>query len=535
MNGKIETSGIGKPQPSGIAASLSSLPENLIFLVPAIALAIIAAILLATPFFVGDEANYVNTFIEFSKTGRPDVYGELVVKPAGMFAITYPILQPLLLLSRQLALPIEFPFRAVTAIFSLLTLYVAYLIFLHLSSSKQTALLSTLAFAIAPNFLFAATTYYPDIFCMFFQLLAFLALLKDETRKGSAIAGLLTGIAFYIKLQQAFVIFAIIVPYLLLRKNNEEGAEKNRQKQALSLLHLKALLAKLRLDYFVFSIFFSAIAFALIILPYYPARLEQFWLLAQTELFTRANLTLDAGLIANNAAIALIATAAWLFIATICAIHAFSLRKSEGFKFEFAELALLLLFLAAMSSFFYTAILFFGASLLIGRTMRSFGNFERGVIAMVLIFAVLQSYFVIDILLHQDARYDYPSQKSLGAFLAGKYPITFVTKIPQMSIWKYYEDYYLPQNSPMLLANMRMAVLPYKFIEEAEPGISGIRAVYYNSRLQRISPEIRLDDKYVVIEQELQPIYSSELGQYEKAAQFGEEPGFIVYVRKQGA
>ena len=78
-------------------------------------LAFCTYIIATVPFFIGDESNYANAYLEFIKTGRPDVYGELVVKPAGMFVLSYPFLQPLIGIGKFLGLGTEVPFRVVIA------------------------------------------------------------------------------------------------------------------------------------------------------------------------------------------------------------------------------------------------------------------------------------------------------------------------------------------------------------------------------------------------------------------------------------
>ena len=130
-----------------------------------------------------------------------------------------------------------------------------------------------------------------------------------------------------------------------------------------------------------------------------------------------------------------------------------------------------------------------------------------------------------------DPSYDFESQKNLGKFLAGKYPVTFVTEIPQMGIWRVYETRYLWEGSPLLLANMRMGVPAYKFMDEGGSRRLGeINAVYYNNSLTPVSQDLegRLG-KYVVLENRTYEKYKSRLGGYEKIADFGSQPGFLAY------
>lgn len=456
----------------------------------------------ALPFFMGDEANYVNAYFEFAKTGRPDVYGELVVKPAGMFLLSYIPLQPLLAAGGLAGIPIEVPFRIVGMLFGAGTIAAVYWIFKKITGSIHAAAAGALVFSLNPNFLVTSVAYYPDSFLQFFAFLSLAAMLWDEGRNGALLGGIFCGIAFYIKLQQAFFIFAIALPLLYLQK-------------------------KIRLDYLLFCALFCAIALVAVVLPYYPARMEQFMLLANTELFARAGLDLE-NMQANTAgSMVMYASAVPLFLCVL--FYSFTLGKKEDFRFEYSQIALLLAFMVLVSNFFYTSMLFFGFALLAGRVYAHFWKFEKAVFFVILALVLLDAI----VLLHafgEDASYDYKSQKQLGEFLAGKYPITFVTEIPQMGIWKIYEKRYLWEGSPLLLANMRMAVLPYKFLNENESGLGEINAVYYSRNLALVSQDgIGRLGKYVVLEKRTYGKYAGNLQGYGKIAEFGEEPGFLVY------
>ncbi|VVB58408.1 Dolichyl-phosphate-mannose-protein mannosyltransferase [Candidatus Anstonella stagnisolia] len=454
------------------------------------------------PFFIGDEANYANAYFEFAKTGRPDVYGELVVKPAGMFLLSYVPLQMLLAAGSMGGIPVEIPFRIVSMLFGAGTIAVVYWIFKKLTGSAQAAAAGAIVFLINPNFLMSSATYYPDSFLQFFAFLSIAAMFWDEGRRGAIVGGLFCGIAFYIKMQQAFFIFAIAIPLLYFR-------------------------GRIRLDYLLFCALFCAIALVAIVMPYYPQRMEQFMLLANTELFARAG----AGL---GYASSSIATALFLYAAAIpffiCMLfYSFQLGKKEDFRFEYVQIAILLAFMAFVNNFFYTSMLFFGFALLAGKVYVHLWKFEK-VAFFALVALVLLNSFLIMGSFDKDSAYDYRSQKQLGEFLAGKYPITFVTEIPQMSIWKVYENRYLAEGSPLLLANMRMCVLPYKFMNENESRLDEINAVYYNRSLELVSEEgTGKLGRYVVLENRTYAKYAKNLKGYERIAAFGQEPGFFVY------
>src|SRR3989338_10922629 len=130
-----------------------------------------------TPFFVGDEANYVHMYFRFLQTVRPDIYGELVVKPAGQYYLTAPLLLIFVPVSDSFGIPIEVPFRLVTIIFGLATLWILYEILLKLSKSETGAAMGTLFFSILPNFFMISSIYYPDVYLIFFSFLSFWVLL----------------------------------------------------------------------------------------------------------------------------------------------------------------------------------------------------------------------------------------------------------------------------------------------------------------------------------------------------------------------
>ena len=451
------------------------------------------------PFFVGDEANYVHSYFEFEKTGRPDIYGEFVHKPPGMFAMTSPMLNFLVPMSNTLGLPIEVPFRLVSLIFGIPLLYLVYKILLELSGSVKGAAVGTMFFSVFPNYFYSSLFYYPDTFVLLSSLLAFYFLVKMPNTKGSAIAALFTGLAFYIKLEQAFLIFLVALPFMLLRR-------------------------KLRLEYFVFSGAFCLLAIVLITAPYYPARMSQFMLLVQTELFTRVS----SGTVPSPYLLFFIHLPLAVLV-PFCLIYSLNFMKGADFNYEYVETAMLLAFLAMVSAFFYSALLYVGLLLLISKIYSSLTTTSRGLLFALLAFTLVWS-FLFTLLLCFTSAYDFQSQKDLGVFLQGKYPLTIVSYPPTMEIWRYYTAYYLPQNSPVLLANIRMSILAYKFFGEANPDISQVHAFYVDGNLTGTDiSNITLTDKYVVVEAAQNRMLAPKLQNYTETKQFGTVPGFILY------
>lgn len=476
--------------------------EHLLFALLAFFL-IIRLQFVATPFFAGDEANYANMYFEFLKSGRADIYGELVAKPQGMFAVSYPIVQPLLAIGGVIGMPIELPFRIAALLFGAATIACSYFIFLHISGSKRIAALASAVFSIMPNFLFVSSLYYPDIFVMFFSLLSFLALLRVPGAKGGALGGLFMGIAFYIKLHQAFFAFAIIIPYMIAKK-------------------------KIRLDYFAFCALFCALAAILIGAPYYPARVENLMLMVKMELFTRV--MADASFVLQNASGLLGAHAIPLFLAILCTFYCATVLKKEDFSFELSQVAILLAYLFLISSFWYSAMLFFGLALLVARVFFATTAPEKAVFGLALFGCLGVSMLVVHNYIW-DEGFGWEAQKELGLFLAGKYPITFAVQIERLTVWKYYEEKYLPENSPLIMANANMGILAYKSIAEGGLQLEKMEAAYYDAEKKLLSPEALIGGRYFAVDSGLLGIYAQKLGGYGKIKEFG---GKYVLYEKRG-
>ena len=457
-----------------------------------------------TPFFVGDEANYVHMYFQFLETGRPDIYGELVVKPAGQYYLTAPLLLIFVPVSDSLGIPIEVPFRLVTIIFGLATLWILYEILLKLSKSETGAAMGTLFFSILPNFFMISSIYYPDVYLIFFSFLSFWVLLCRDDWKGSLLAGFLTGVAFYIKLQQAFLVFALILPYMVLKK-------------------------KIRVDYFVYSSMFSLIFLLIFVLTYYPARSDSAMLLLKTELFARNGISMGTALL-NLVNITY--TYFFAFILGIgLVLGARQYFKKQSPFYEYSQIALLVLFSVFVSSFWYSAILYFGLSLLFAKAFDHLLGFEKLIVFGLLILILLQTSSVMTSIIYSTA-YDWPSQKQVGLFLVDKYPVTFIMNDTQMRIWNVYDEVYEKTDSPVLLAKMRMAILPYKFLYEKEPQIQNINAYWYyaDAELDPIAPSL-LESEYVATEKGYEKFLEKSLMNYSLIGSFGEEPGFLVYAK----
>ena len=458
---------------------------------------------LTTSFFVGDEANYVHMYFQFLETGRPDVYGELAVKPAGMFYLTAPILAVFVPLWTATDIPIEIPFRIVGIIFGIATLWILYNILLKLSKSEQGAAAGTFFFSIFPNFSLISMIYSPDIFVILFSLLSIWILLWREDWKGALIAGFFTGFAFYIKFQQAFLIFALILPFMIFRK-------------------------RIRWDYFVFSMISSAIFLLIFIASYYPAHLDSALLLLKTESFARHSISVEPSLYAIFIYADLLLLMIFLFAGLV--IWSKKYLKNKSIAYEISQIFILMLFFIVISPIWYTALLFFGPSLLLAKVFEGLWKFEKIVIGTGILLIFFLSVSSVNTLSHHTA-YDWASQKELGLFLIDKYPVTFVMDNRHMDIWGSYEEVYNETTSPVLLAKMRMAILPYKFLYEEKPRISDIDAQYYNDAdLEKESPPV-FESKYVVTERKYEKFLETSLEKYALIRTFGNEPGFIVYER----
>ncbi|MBM3228991.1 hypothetical protein FJZ26_01040 [Candidatus Parvarchaeota archaeon] len=463
------------------------------------------------PFFIGDEANYANAYAEFAKSGRPDVYGELVIKPAGMFVLSAPFLSIFLPLSAAFSLPIEVPFRITSIIFGALALAVLFLILEHLTKSRTGAAAGALFFSITPNFSLISFYYSPDIFFLLALFLALHQLVSNQTKGGSIAAGLLTGLAFYIKMQQIALFFAVLVPFMLLRQ-------------------------KIRIDYFAYAAVSVVLAILVSAIPYYPNRLTQLWLLVQTEFFTR--LSPDAASAAFS-----FASGLQIHLGVLVLLSSILFIKREALKghlFEVSQIILLFSFFV-LNSFYYTAILFFGPALLVASALCAAKKADAMALGILLLLCAL---FSLNTLYYAsfDSRYDFPSQKQLGLFLAGKYPLTILAAKPNMAIWSYYTNHYSNTSSPALLANMRMTVLPYKFFAEGAGGSKQnngygmsprIHAIYtsQSDSQETVMRKINtFNDTYLVVEKSHLDYFAGQVPEgYLKAASFGERPGFVVF------
>src|SRR3989338_2563608 len=221
-------------------------------------------------------------------------------------------------------------------------------------------------------------------------------------------------------------------------------------------------------------------------------------LLLKTELFARNGISMGTALL-NLVNITY--TYFFAFILGIgLVLGARQYFKKQSPFYEYSQIALLVLFSVLVSSFWYSAILYFGLSLLFAKAFDHLLGFEKLIV--------------------------------FGLFIVDKYPVTFIMNDTQMRIWNVYDEVYEKTDSPVLLAKMRMAILPYKFLYEKEPQIQNINAYWYyaDAELDPIAPSL-LESEYVATEKGYEKFLEKSLMNYSLIGSFGEEPGFLVYAK----
>ncbi|MCL4394237.1 MAG: glycosyltransferase family 39 protein [Chloroflexi bacterium] len=108
--------------------------------------------------------------------------------------------------------------RGLTALFSAASVPVAYAIGRRLASNRWVAILAALFFAVSPTAVSLSHRFGPDVYAMFFDLVAFFFILRivdDPRLRNYAFAGLAAGLAIASKYNAGFVLVALVVAHLI--------------------------------------------------------------------------------------------------------------------------------------------------------------------------------------------------------------------------------------------------------------------------------------------------------------------------------